>query len=117
MFFLSPLGMVKADTLQDAFGDKLKKTAGGAGYKDATAEDVDKMIGTVIQTILSLLGIIFLILIIYAGFTWMTARGDEGKVTQAKDTMRNSIIGLVIVVAAYAISYFVLDILTKQTMK
>ncbi|HNX11265.1 MAG TPA: hypothetical protein PKI61_03935 [bacterium] len=56
---------------------------------------------------LSLLGVIFLILMIYGGISWMTAQGNDQKVSKAKDIIMNSITGLVIVAAAYAITYFV----------
>jgi len=65
------------------------------------------IIQTVISAFLGLLGIIFLVLIIYAGFNWMTAQGDEEKVTKAKDTLTRAIIGLIIITAAYSITYFV----------
>ncbi len=65
-------------------------------------------IGLIIRTILSLLGVIFLILILYAGFLWMTAGGNEEQLTKAKNLLKNSAIGLAIVLAAYAITYFVI---------
>ena len=51
---------------------------------------------------------------IYAGYNWMTAAGDETKLTQAKNTIRRSIIGVVIIVGAYAIYNFVLINLLAQ---
>lgn len=75
-----------------------------AGYEEIWPE---KIIATVIQAFLGLLGIIFIVLIILAGYNWMIARGDEEKVTKAKDTLRRAVIGLIIIVGAYAISYFV----------
>lgn len=78
-----------------------------AGYEQADATTVAKVVATVIQAFLGLLGIIFIVLIILAGYNWMIARGDEEKVTKAKDTLRRAVIGLIIIVGAYAISYFV----------
>lgn len=60
-----------------------------------------------IQAFLGLLGIIFLILIIYAGYNWMIAQGEEEKVNKAKDTIQRAVIGLIIIISAYAITYFV----------
>ncbi len=71
------------------------------------------MVGNVIGVFLSLLGIIFMILIIYGGFKWMTARGAEEEVTAAKTIIRNAVIGLIIVMAAYAISFFITSQLEK----
>jgi len=75
----------------------------------STTENVGSIMAAVIQGFLSILGIIFVILIIYAGFNWMTASGDEQKVTKAKDTITKAVIGLVIIVAAYSITYFVFN--------
>ncbi|MCK5060941.1 hypothetical protein KAR28_00155 [Candidatus Parcubacteria bacterium] len=65
----------------------------------------------VIKAFLGLLAIIFIILIIIGGYGWMMAGGDESKVTKAIETIRQAIIGLVIVVSAYAITYFVFNAL------
>lgn len=64
-------------------------------------------IGSVIGILLSFVGVIFLILIIYAGISWMTASGNQEKVTKAKDLIINAVIGLIIVLAAYAITAFI----------
>jgi len=82
---------------------------------DAYAEQVatpndnflSSKVGSVVGIVLSFVGVIFLILMIFAGLTWMTASGNQEKVTKAKDLMINAIIGLVIVMAAYAITSFV----------
>ncbi len=64
------------------------------------------IIGVVIGVILSLLGVVFLILIIYGGILWMTAAGNEDQIAKSKKVIRNSIIGLIIVVGAYAVTVF-----------
>jgi len=71
------------------------------------APSLGGIMATAIKAFLGLLGIIFLVLIIYAGYTWMTAQGEEEKVTRAKETLQRAIIGLIIIVAAYSITYFV----------
>ncbi len=76
-------------------------------YNQATILSLDEIIGTVIGVALGLIGIIFLVLMIFAGYNWMTAQGDEDKVSKAKDTITRSIIGLIIVVGSYAIWRFV----------
>ncbi|MDD4332595.1 MAG: pilin [Patescibacteria group bacterium] len=68
---------------------------------------VEVTISTVIKIFLGFLGIIFIVLILYAGFNWMTARGDEEKVKKAQETIQKAVIGLIIIVSAYAITYFV----------
>ncbi len=68
-----------------------------------------QIIATVISVFLGLLGIIFVILIIIAGFNWMTANGDETKIEKAQKTIKAAIIGLIIIVAAYSITKFVFE--------
>lgn len=64
-------------------------------------------VGTIVNAFLGLLGIIFIILIIYAGYNWMTASGNEQKLEKAKETIWRAIIGLIIVIAAYSIWVFI----------
>lgn len=80
----------------------------GAGFTEESA-GVGSLAATIISALLSLLGIIFLGLIIYAGYNWMTASGDEEKIKKSKDTIMRAVIGLVIVLSAYAITYFVFN--------
>lgn len=63
--------------------------------------------GSIISLVLSFVGIIFFILIIYAGMMWMLAQGNTEKVSKAKDLIINAVIGLVIVFSAYAITSFI----------
>ena len=70
---------------------------------------------TVIKTILALVGTIFLILTIYAGIMWMTAAGNDEQVGKAVGMIKSAVIGLVIVMSAYAITYFVTTRLTGAT--
>ncbi len=91
----------------------LKQIGDNSKLGDKSGLDTNASVGgtveIVIEAFLSLLGIIFVILIVYAGFSWMTANGDEAKVTKAKDTIQRAVIGLVIIVSAYAITYFVFN--------
>lgn len=68
---------------------------------------IEVLVAKIIQIVLGLLAIIFLILTILAGFRWMTAAGNEEEVKKAQETIKATIIGLVIILAAYAITYFI----------
>ena len=70
------------------------------------------IIGRIIQIALSFLGALALVIIMYAGFKWMTSGGEEDKIEAAKKTLRDAIIGLVIILASWAIVTFVLTQLT-----
>jgi amino acid transporter len=87
----------------NAMNEKADIMTGGSN----AGATLGKTISYVIQGFLGLLGIIFIILMLYAGYNWMTASGDEAKVQKAKDTIQRAVIGLIITVAAYGITYFV----------
>ena len=70
--------------------------------------DLGQTIGNIVKIFLGFLGILAVVLIIYAGFLWMTAGGDSAKVDKAKDYIKNAVIGIVIILAAYIITNFVI---------
>lgn len=73
--------------------------------------DLITIIGRIINIVLGFLGVILLILFLYAGFLWMTAGESAAKVEQAKTIMKNAVIGLVIIVAAFAITSYIMKLL------
>lgn len=76
-------------------------------YELASEFTLAEIIGVVISAALALIGALFLALMLYAGYHWMTARGEEEKVEKAKDTINRAIVGLIIAVGAYAIWQFI----------
>jgi hypothetical protein len=89
-------------------GDQQTVFANEAGYSVATnGTTLTQMIADAIAVFLGLLGVIFVILIVMAGYRWMTAGGDAEKASKAGRSIYAAIIGLIIVVGAYAITYFV----------
>lgn len=87
----------------DVANKNLKGALGSTGLQS----DISTSIGTVVKGLLSIVGTVFLLLTVYAGILWMTAQGNDEKVTKAKDTIQAAVIGLFIVMAAYAITAFV----------
>ncbi len=102
---------VQAALLQQNTIDEINTNTGAlqvsAGYEGTTT--VGEVVAMVIKTFLSLLGVIFVLLLVIAGFNWMTAAGDEEKINKAKDTIKAAVIGLIIIAAAYSITYFVFE--------
>lgn len=102
-------------SLKDAFdkgsSSPLQTVAGpeGAGYRAEVG--IESLAGQVITALTSLLGIIFVLLTIYGGFLYMNARGNEEQTKKAKSIITQALIGLLIILAAYAISYFILNFL------
>lgn len=76
---------------------------------------LSEIVSVIIKVFLSFLGVIFVVLIVYAGFIWMTSAGNQEKIGTAKNIMVAAIIGLIIVLAAYMITYFVLDKIIEAT--
>ena len=97
--------------------DILENAAEKGGYdKNTTDTSLSKNIGVAINMILSVVGVIFTVLMVYAGYTWMIARGDETKIDKAKKVITASIIGLIVTLAAYSITNFVVPRVLEQTL-
>jgi len=79
-------------------------TASQAGLQTT---DIPTIAAIIITALLGLVGMIFFILFIYGGFQWMTAAGNEEKIRKAKKLIVNAVIGLAIIIMAYAITYFI----------
>ena len=79
-------------------------TALDLGTKDLRESAID-----IINVVLGFLGIVAIIIVLWGGFMWMTAGGNEEKVTKARQLLVAGITGLVIILAAYAIARFVIQ--------
>lgn len=77
--------------------------------------DLMSIIANGIQIFLGILGIIVVIIFLYAGWMWMTSNGDEEKIGTAKKMMINATIGLGIILASFAITEFIIRKLTEAT--
>lgn len=79
----------------------------GVSNKDLTSPE--KFVGVVIQGAIAILGILLIIMIVWAGMSWMTAHDDAAKVARAKGVIMAAIIGLILAISGYAIISFVLQ--------
>ncbi len=101
-FFVSALG------IDDAFGGlAITGSAAGAGNTD-----ISIFVGNIIRALLGLLGILILIFILYGGYLWLVSGGNEQMVKKAKDILTSAFIGLIIVLAAMAITTFIMEGIT-----
>ncbi len=105
-------------SLKDAFGSgsNVENIAGESGYKTDGGEEtaiINEIFSTVINAVLSVLGLVFVILTILAGFKWMTASGNQEQVTKAKVSLKQNIIGLAIVAASWGIWSLVLRVISQ----
>ncbi|OGY44694.1 MAG: hypothetical protein A3J62_01155 [Candidatus Buchananbacteria bacterium RIFCSPHIGHO2_02_FULL_38_8] len=85
-------------------------TATGLGTKD-----IREGVMSVVNVLLGFLGIVAIIIILWGGFRWMTAGGNEEKVGEAKKIITAGIIGLVIIFIAYALAAFIITQLITAT--
>lgn len=97
------------------FADSLQASGKAMGYGEASTSvsfssaTISEKIGKYIQLLLSFIGVVFLVLAIYAGYLWMMAQGNEKDVEKAKKILSEVAIGLLIVTSAYVISGYVTD--------
>ncbi len=82
---------------------RLDAAVGGLGLES----DLENSVANVIKAVLAITGTIFLVLTIVGGLMWMTASGNEEKITKAKKIIIGAVIGLAITLSAYTITSFV----------
>lgn len=110
IFFLFFVSFPALPAIAQNEGYGLTQTAGVTeGLKNG---DPQTMIGNIIGAVLTFVGILFLILVIYGGLLWMTARGNEQQIEKAKNLIGAAVVGLIIVLSAYAITAFIGNALT-----
>ncbi len=100
---------------QEGILNQLNETGSAAGYDTSAKADITLMVGTVIRSLLGIVGTLFMALIIYAGVIWMTAQGNDDKVAKAKKILSNSVIGLIIVIISYFMVEFLFDVIIQAT--
>jgi len=104
---------VQAATLWDLQDNSLKTGVSRAFGSAANPSDIRIIVADFVSVFLSFIGLIFLIFIIYGGFKWMTAGGNETRVMEAQSLLKRSIIGLIIIFSAWVISVFVSNQIEK----
>ena len=86
-------------------GTQLGAAAGSSGAGYGAYNDPRSMTMSVIRIAMGFLGTLFLVLTIYAGFLWMTAGGAEENIEKAKKLLFRSVLGLIIILSAYTITW------------
>lgn len=96
--------------LNNKIGNSAQNVGLAGGYETSGSNDQALIVvQTVINVFLSVIGVLLLVYILYAGYNWLTAQGEEEKVEKAKETIKRAIVGAIIIVAAYAIGTFVIS--------
>lgn len=130
-FLIANFSLAGVGNLSDAFKvddhrvgeerDIVDAAAFNAGYDVGRAADQqgatpERVVSLIINTVLGLLGVLFVILVIYGGILWMTAGGNEETVKKAQNIIKRAIVGLVIVLLAYMISIFIISIFVNTPL-
>ena len=118
LFLFSASSVLAAEPLVDQgalknMGSQEKAFVAASGLSPNAS--IASIVSVIIEVALGLLAIIFVVLLVIAGFNWMTAGGNEEKIDKAKQTITRAIIGLAIIIAAYSITYFVFNALNNAT--
>ena len=91
---------------------------GGADFPGESGlgdSDLPSTLARLIKSAMSFLGIVAVVIVLIGGFMWMTAAGNDDRVKKAKQILGAGVIGLIIIMAAYAIASFVLNQLSATT--
>lgn len=86
------------------------QSATGLGTNDPVV-----IVATIINGVLTILGVVAVALIIYGGFVWMTAGGNEENVKKARGILKAAVIGLIIILASYGITLYVFSVIESAT--
>ncbi len=90
----------------------------GIQYGAATGlgnKDIRVTIASIIKTAMGLLGIVAVVIVLIGGFKWMTAGGNDEQTGEAKKWIFSGVIGLAIILSAYALATYVINSLVSAT--
>lgn len=101
----------------NSFFEKIKNvgTTYGATNGQPPTGPITLIGNVIVFYVYGFLGIIFIILTIYGGYLWMTARGNEEQVTKARKIVIDGVIGLIIIILAWTVTNVIVDAVLQQT--
>ena len=109
------LAQVGSSTSGTPLLDKLQMVGDKGGYNtDPAVASTPIIIGTVVGAFINFSGIVFIILMVVAGYSWMTSSGNEEKTKKAMATIKTAIIGLVVSLSAWVLWNFIFEKLILQ---
>lgn len=103
---MSPVKVSAQMDSEDLWGTGVADTYTSQGFSET---DPRQTISKIIKIGLGFLGSIAVVLIVLAGFKWMTAAGNEDKIAESKKLMSAAVVGLVIILMAFALTSFVIN--------
>jgi cbb3-type cytochrome oxidase subunit 3 len=110
IFIAAPtLALAQSDNASSSLMGRLSTIGKLGGYNTSGDITVSDIVGIAIRGVITLLGLVFIVLILLAGFKWMRAEGNEEEIKKANRTIKESIIGLIITLSAWTIWSFVFE--------
>lgn len=98
----------QATSIFEKIGGGVKKTATKI-YETSGPPDFIVVLVTILNYLLTFVGVLFFLLLIYSGYLWMTARGKEEQIDKAKRITREAVIGLILMITARLLTEFILS--------
>lgn len=93
---------------------RLSTIGGLSGYNiNPDTASTPVVVGLIVKAFIGFLGLTFIVLMVIAGYGWMTAGGNDDKIKKSLDTIKNSIIGLVVALSAWILWNFIFEKLIK----
>lgn len=92
-------------SLKDEIANQNRAFSGKEGAGFGAPRDPRVIVANIIKILLTLVGTLFFAYTVYGGALWMMSAGVEEKITKGKDIIRNGIIGVVIILGAYSITW------------
>lgn len=113
---VAPAVVSAQDTsVSNDIGNQLQAAGGSKGAGFGVPTDPRITILLFIRYGLEFIGTLMFCYMLYAGFLWMTAGGNDEQISQAKKIIRNCVIGLLIIMSAYSITYFIITVALDAT--
>ena len=100
--------LLAAPTFETQEGFKSNQSTIKNAFTDGESASIGEVVGNVINIALGFLGIIFVVMLVMAGFKYFTAQGAEAKTKEAIGSIKTAVIGLIIILMSYAITEFVM---------
>lgn len=105
---------VFASPLDGAWNQLTMTAQSGAGY--GAPMDPRLIVANLVKYALGLIATIIFALMVYAGYNWMTASGNDEKVAKSKSTIYNSVIGLIIILGAYGLTIAITNLAMMRSL-
>ena len=108
LLFIDSVKAQSFGNLSDSLANIAGQTNDTQGGRIGKA-DLPTIVGGILYGVLGFLGVLCLVIIIYAGIKWTMAGGNQETVASARKTIQYAIIGVIVILGAYAISIYVVE--------